>query len=127
MSAGVKQPRVFVVDDESVIATTLGLILRQKGFDAYTFDLPIDALRASREMAPDLLITDVMMPLLSGIDLAVQMREQNPDCKVLLFSGHPGTSDLLVKARADNHHFESLAKPVQPAELLEKIRTVLDS
>jgi DNA-binding response OmpR family regulator len=127
MAQGSRQPLVFVVDDERVITTTLGLILRQHGFDAHSFELPMEALRACREMAPDLLITDVVMPLLSGIDLAVQVRQHCPDCKVLLFSGQPATTDLLEMARAKGHDFEALAKPVHPVELLEKIRTVMDA
>ena len=103
------------------------MILRQQGFDAVSFDQPLEALRASREHAPDLLITDVAMPLLSGIDLAVQMREHCPDCKVLLFSGQPATGDLLEMARSNGHHFDALAKPVHPSELIEKIRAVMDS
>jgi DNA-binding NtrC family response regulator len=125
MEQELRQLRVFVVDDESIVTTTLEQILRYHGFDARSFDLPIEALRACRETAPDLLITDVVMPLLSGIDLAVQMREQCPDCKVLLFSGQPATTDLLEMARASGHNFEALAKPVHPVELLEKIRTVM--
>jgi DNA-binding response OmpR family regulator len=127
MAQDVRRPLVFVVDDERVITTTLGLILRQHGFDAHSFDLPMEALSACRQMAPDLLITDVVMPLLSGIDLAVQMRQQCPDCKVLLFSGQPATTDLLEMARSKGHDFEALAKPVHPLELLEKIRTVMDA
>jgi len=119
-------PRVFVVDDEAVIATTLGMILSQQGFDAHPFNLPLEALRAAREEAPDLLISDVMMPLLSGIELAIQMREHCPDCKVLLFSGQAATSHLLEDARASGHDFEVLSKPVHPGDLLKKIRTVIE-
>jgi DNA-binding response OmpR family regulator len=119
-----KDPRVFVVDDEPVIATTLGTILRMKGFEAHTFDLPLEALRAARELPPDLLITDVVMPLLSGIELAIQMRALCPNCKVLLFSGQAATFDLLAKADASGHHFDVLTKPVHPADLLNKIQTV---
>jgi DNA-binding NtrC family response regulator len=119
--------RVFVVDDEFIVATTLGMILCQNGFEVLSFDLPGEALRASHEMTPDLLITDVMMPLLSGIELAIQMREHCPDCKVLLFSGQPDASDLLDAARAKGHDFKTLAKPVRPSELLEEIRTMMNA
>jgi len=119
--------RVFVVDDEPVITWTMGMVLRQHGFDARSFALPMEALNASHEAAPDLLITDVMMPLLSGIELAIQMREHCPDCKVLLFSGQPATSQMLESARANGHEFEALAKPVHPTELITKIRTVMNA
>ena len=127
MSPDRSQPRVFVVDDESVIASTLGMILRGQGFEAHSFHLPAEALRVSREMAPDLLLTDVVMPQLSGIDLAIQTRELYPNCKVLLFSGQPAITEMLEEARASGHNFEVLAKPIHPGELLEKIRVVMDS
>jgi DNA-binding NtrC family response regulator len=127
MSPDRSQARVFVVDDESVIASTLGMILSGQGFDAHAFHLPNEALRVSRDMAPDLLITDVVMPELSGIDLAIQTRELYPNCKVLLFSGQPAITGMLEAARASGHNFEVLAKPIHPGELLEKIRVVMDS
>jgi DNA-binding NtrC family response regulator len=118
-----KQPRVFVVDDEDIIASTLAMILRlQGGFHARCFTKPLEALESARLECPDLLITDVVMPLLSGIELAIQVREHCPDCKVLLFSGQAATAGMLENARADGHDFEFLSKPVHPSDLLAKIR-----
>jgi CheY-like chemotaxis protein len=68
--------RVFVVDDENIIASTLALILQHKGFDATPFTKPFEALRAACSQAPDLLVTNVVMPLLSGIELAIQVLER---------------------------------------------------
>ena len=127
MSQDIKGLTVFVVDDESIIATTLGMVLRQGGFEARSFDLPLEALQAAREMAPDLLISDVLMPILSGIELAIQMREDCPNCRVLLFSGNPGAADMLKTAGAGGSSFEILAKPIHPRELLEKVRAVMDA
>lgn len=96
MSQSHRQPPVFVVDDEDVIASTLAMILRsQGGFEARAFAMPLDALEAAQLYAPDLLISDVVMPALSGIDLTIQVREHCPDCKVLLISRsgrHRGSS-----------------------------------
>jgi CheY-like chemotaxis protein len=83
-------------------------------------------LEAVRLDAPDLLITDVVMPLLSGIELAIQVRELCPDCKVLLFSGQAATAHLLDAAGANGHNFELLVKPVHPADLLAKIRSLTE-
>jgi FixJ family two-component response regulator len=119
-----KLPRVFVVDDEEVIATSLAIILRQLGFEAKPFTEPLDALKASASETPDLLISDVVMPSLSGIDLAIQLRERCPNCKVLLFSGQAATAGMLDDARANGHDFELLLKPVHPSDLLREIRKV---
>lgn len=119
-----RRPRVFVVDDEQVIASTLATILRKNGFDAISFTEPIEALEAADLEAPDLLISDVVMPGLSGIDLAVQLQERCPNCHVLLFSGQAATAGMLETARANGHDFELLLKPVHPADLLREINKV---
>jgi len=119
-----KEVRVFVVDDEMVIATTLTAILKQSGFDAVGFTNPFKALAAADDKSPDLLISDVVMPQLSGIDLAIQLKEKAPACRVLLFSGQASTADLLASAREGGHDFALLSKPVHPTDLLNAIRTL---
>jgi DNA-binding NtrC family response regulator len=127
MSQTHKEPRVFVVDDEDIIASTLAMILRlQGGFHASPFTKPLDALEAARLEAPDLLISDVVMPLFSGIELAIQVREDCPDCKVLLFSGSAATAHLLEAAGENGYDFELLLKPVHPADLLTQIRNLTE-
>jgi PleD family two-component response regulator len=80
-------PRLFIVDDEHVIASTLAAILKPHGYCATFFTSPLGASVAARSRAPDLLISEVAMLGISGIDLAIQMKAQYPACKVLLFSG----------------------------------------
>ena len=113
---------IFVVDDEAVISSTLAVILNQSGFQATAFTDPVEAMNAARENAPDLLISDVVMPRMTGVELAIHFREAHPQCRVLLFSGQSVTADLLGKARRDGYDFDLLAKPVHPADLLAKLR-----
>jgi DNA-binding NtrC family response regulator len=112
---------IFVVDDERVIASSLAAILQMHGFSARFFTCPLEALAAARSESPDLVISDVAMPGISGIDLAIQMRAQYPSCKILLFSGQVATSDLLEEARAQGYDFRLLQKPVHPSEFLFEI------
>jgi DNA-binding NtrC family response regulator len=112
---------VFVVDDEWVIAQTLAIILNQAGFQASAFDHPEKAIAARDALTPALLISDVMMPGMTGVDLAIHFRKAQPECKILLFSGQASTADLLEKARADGYDFDLLSKPVHPADLLAKL------
>ena len=115
--------RVFIVDDERVIAETLAVMLKQSGFFVTFFTNPLEALIAARSDAPDLLITDIAMPQLSGIDLAIRMTEQCPKCKILLLSGQADTVvDLLLAAREQGHNFHLLIKPIHPIELLRHIK-----
>ncbi|HEY1904117.1 MAG TPA: response regulator [Terracidiphilus sp.] len=122
-----RQFRVFVVDDHDVVASSLAMILRfQGGFHATSFTNPLEALRTSHFDAPDLLITDVVMPRLSGIDLAIQILSHCRDCKVLLFSGQAATASMLATAQASGYEFEFLTKPVHPATLLSSIQRVME-
>jgi DNA-binding NtrC family response regulator len=121
-----KTTRIFVVDDETVIAATLAMILKTSGFDARSFTNPLEALNAADAEPPQLLITDVVMPEMLGTDLAIEMKRRCPDCKILLFSGQAATSDLLAKARSEGHEFNLLTKPVHPADLLREIRKTAD-
>ncbi len=116
---------VFVVDDEVVIAQTLSIILNQAGFEASAFNHPDAAIAARAELLPDLLISDVVMPGMTGVDLAIHFREAQPDCKILLFSGQAATANFLEEARDRGYDFELLAKPVHPAHLLAKLRDSL--
>jgi DNA-binding response OmpR family regulator len=113
------------VDDEVVIAVTLGEILSREGFDVSCFTNPLKALEAAHSHAPDLLIADVVMPELSGIDLAVVVRETWPNCMVLLFSGHPSTSAILQLASENGNNFDVLSKPVPPQEILARVSNAL--
>ncbi|HEV2645670.1 MAG TPA: response regulator [Acidobacteriaceae bacterium] len=113
---------ILVVDDERVIAETLSIILTRSGFTVLTAYDGETAFELAKDVKPDLLLTDVMMgPGIDGTQLAMQMVQTHPHCKVLLFSGHAATVDLLGKAREMGHDFTLMAKPVHPAALLAQI------
>ena len=114
--------RVLVADDEQVIANTLAVILNQAGFEARAVYSGEDALEALDSFQPDMLITDVIMTGITGIETAIATRQKRPNCKVLLFSGQAATASLLEKARHEGHEFEVLTKPVHPTYLLAKLR-----
>ena len=122
MSAPQDKPKVLVVDDERVIADTLAIILNQHGFDAAAVYTGSAAVEKAKSAHPDLIISDVIMPDMNGIEAAINIRKFLPGCKILLFSGQAATADLLESARAQGHEFEILAKPVHPADLLAKLK-----
>jgi DNA-binding response OmpR family regulator len=116
------RPRVLVVDDERVIADTLAMILNQSGFEARAAYTGEQALELTLEFRAEMVISDVIMAGLNGIDTAIKIREMLPGVKILLFSGQAATADLLERARAQGYEFEILAKPVHPQDLLAKLR-----
>ena len=117
------KPKVLVVDDERVIADTLSMILNQSGFESRAVYSGEGALEMAQAFEPDMLISDVIMADLNGIDAAIRIRGLLPRIKILLFSGQAATADLLEKARAQGYEFEILAKPVHPQDLLTRLRS----
>jgi DNA-binding NtrC family response regulator len=112
---------VFVVDDEPDIGTSLVATLALHGYRATAFTSPLKALEAARLHAPDIIISDVSMAELTGIDLAILMTTHFPKAKILLFSGHDATLKLLEIANRKGHHFRLLMKPVPPSLMIEEV------
>ena len=110
--------KVLVADDEQLVANTLVAILNMSGFEAWAVYNGRAAVDALSGFEPDILISDVVMPEMNGIETAVAILEQRPNCKVVLLSGHAATADLLHATQAKGHCFEILAKPILPADLL---------
>jgi DNA-binding NtrC family response regulator len=118
---------ILVVDDERRIADTLALILQSNGYKtavAYEGD---SALAQTSKVRPDLLLTDVIMPGMNGIELALAVSKRLPECKVLLFSGQASTAELLERAQNQGCDFPLLSKPVHPEDLLKKVAEILNS
>jgi DNA-binding response OmpR family regulator len=122
MSTNQAKPKVLVADDERVIADTLAIILNQSGFDATAVYSGEKAVEMAIALKPDMVISDVIMTDMNGIDAAIRIRAILPSCKILLFSGQASTADLLDRARIRGHEFEILAKPVHPQDLLARLR-----
>ncbi len=111
-----------MVDDEAVIADTVVEILSHEGFEATAVTDGASAVELAKSFDPDVVLSDVIMPGLNGIEAGIKIRELVPKCKIILFSGQAATVDLLEKARTQGHKFEILAKPISPEKLIAVIR-----
>jgi len=111
---------VLIVDDEKIVAESTAEIFRLAGHRAVAVTSPARAVEVAREIQPEILITDVLMPEEDGITLAVKIQALFPQCKVLLTSGQAETSNLLDEAAARGLHFDIVAKPLWPPELVKR-------
>lgn len=115
-----QKPVVLVVDDEQLIVDSLAAILTTKGFEVLKAYNGSAALEVALERPLDLLLTDVAMPGMNGIELAMAVSVAMPECRVLLFSAHASALDL-AKARAAGFDFPLMAKPLHPVEMLKRV------
>lgn len=114
--------RVLVVDDEPLIAQTVAAILNANGFEAVEATSADDALQVAGSFQPDIVLSDVLMPRMTGVDLGVRLRRELPNARILLFSGQAATSELMRKAEEQGYYFELFPKPIHPEELIARLR-----
>jgi two-component system cell cycle sensor histidine kinase/response regulator CckA len=123
--------RVLLVEDETAVMTVLRFILRRRGYsvwEAVTADQALEACRAPNGPF-DLLIADVNLPLMSGVDVALQLRAWMPKLKVILTSGIPlgffndQHAVLFGELPSDSARF--LPKPFTPADVLRAVDSLI--
>lgn len=118
-------PTILVVDDEDGIRVLMGKVLRREGFEVIEASNGDEALEKAAAYwgAIPLLVTDVVMPGMGGIDLASQLSQARPETRVLFISGYTGQSSLASAQLARGYEF--LQKPFTLSAFLGKVRGVL--
>ena len=114
--------KVLVVDDQRLIADTLAEILNNTGFDAVAAYDGFDALDKASRFHPHWIVTDVLMPRMNGVELAIALQKNYPGSSILLFSGQAGISEILNEGHRQGYQFELLAKPIHPMKLIERLK-----
>jgi CheY-like chemotaxis protein len=116
--------KILVVDDELVIADTLVTILKANGFYAVARYNGIEALEQANIEPFDVLLTDVVMNGMNGIDSSREIRKIYPECRVILLSGNQATAQLLVDEHESGNDFEIFAKPVHPLVIIQRLQEI---
>lgn len=116
--------RVLIVDDETVILDILHEHLNGHGYECVLAQCPKDAIAAMRDAEPSLLVTDIGMPEMNGIDLARAARELWPDLAVIVMTGRSDAGSAIgaLRAGADDY----VMKPFDFEEMLFCIERALD-
>jgi len=125
MPVAARSRRILVVDDEVAVAESLAMIFRTCGYEVRSAHSAEQAIETISEWQPDLAIVDVMLPQMNGIEFGIVLKSNYSACRVVLVSGHPGTSELLEIARGRGHQFEILAKPLHPDVMLQIVSNLL--
>jgi CheY-like chemotaxis protein len=115
-------PRILVVDDEALIADTIVQILNRSGFIAQAAYGGKEAIEIAHRTSPELVLSDVLMPHVDGVEAAIEIQQFLPETRIVLFSGQAATVEILSRARERGYHFELLAKPLHPTQLIKHLR-----
>lgn len=114
---------ILVVDDEITIADTLRAILMHAGYAPFAhYDGP-SAIEMARVVPPDLLLTDFVLPGMTGLELAIEVTKICPACEVIIFSGLVSAVDMSRMSR--DRDFVLLEKPLHPDILVSRIAGML--
>ncbi len=114
--------RVLVVDDDPPSVKMIAFLLNEEGYEVITAANGFDALRMVRDTAPDLVILDVMMPYIDGLEVCKQIRESN-NVPVIFLSAKGETGDRVSGLEAGGDDY--LPKPFEPTELLARVKALL--
>jgi len=114
--------RILIVDDEERIVHTVKAYLDQEGFKTYTASDGEEALRAFEEKGPDLIVLDLMLPRLSGIEVTKKIRATS-NVPIIMLTAKASEADRVVglELGADDY----VVKPFSPRELVARVRAVL--
>jgi len=116
--------RVLLVDDEEEFVETLGERLEVRGFDVATALSGAEALERIQEREIDLVVLDVQMPGLDGVEALRQIKQRKPLIEVIMLTGHATVQTAIDGMKLGA--FDFLLKPAETEELVEKIRRAYD-
>ena len=121
MAAELDGSIVLVVDDDRVLADTLADILRKHGYRPVALYSGEEAVELARRFRPDVLLSDIRMSRLDGIEAAKRIRELHPNCRVILFTAQ--TVSAAMRQTIDRLGFELLQRPLRPEDVLAALQS----
>ncbi|HXA87727.1 MAG TPA: response regulator transcription factor [Mycobacterium sp.] len=114
---------VLVVDDEAVLAEMVSMALRYEGWNIATAGDGSAAIAAARAQRPDVVVLDVMLPDMSGLDVLHKLREEHPQLPVLLLTAKDAVEDRIAGLTAGGDDY--VTKPFSIEEVVLRLRALL--
>jgi CheY-like chemotaxis protein len=118
-------PHILLVEDEPLVALVIETALAEEGFDVSTASDGVEALRLAASAKIDLLLTDVLMPGMDGIELVAALRRTRPGLPVVLMTGYVPLDGRDALARLRDEGTPILHKPFPPEAAAAAVRARL--
>lgn len=118
-------PQILIVDDEENVCNALRRSLRKEGYQMHFAQRPTDALALLKQFPMDLVLSDHLMPDMTGLDFLKLVRDRHPDCVRMMLTGH---ADMQTAINAINHGeiYRFLTKPWDDIELKVSLHLALE-
>lgn len=116
--------KLLIIDDEVEFAATLCQRLQLRGIDATDMHSGGEGLAILKEVAPEIVILDLKMPDMSGLDVLAEIKKYDPNIEVIMLTGH-GSAGSGIEAM-EKGAFDYIMKPVDLQELMEKIQAAVE-
>ncbi len=120
-----KQPKILIADDEEDIKDVLSLYLEASGFEVITAFDGLDAMERAKESLPDLILMDVMMPVIDGIEVTRQLKEidSTKDIPIVLLSA--AAQSEMVEKGLNSGAIDYISKPFEPEQVKNAVKQIL--
>ncbi len=118
-----QKKRILLIDDEEAMCRMLEAIMADRGYAATTYSRAYEAMEAFAQGQYDLVITDVKMPVMDGLEVLQRVKETDPSLPVIMITAH-ATVDMSIQALRKGA-YDILTKPFEPEELLSRVRNAL--
>ena len=119
-------PKILVVDDESSVRITIAEFLKDAGYEVHSAEDAYEAMLLLKEVTFSLVITDLIMPKINGMDLIKDLHENYKDTMVVVMTGHP-TDKTYLQSMNEYQVYEYLSKPVLKDDIRSVVKRALES
>ena len=117
--------KILIVDDEKDILEFLSYNLKKEGFSIYTASDGLEGLEKTKKIKPDLIIVDLMMPKMNGIEMCENIRNDKKLSNVIILFLTARSEDYTQIAALDSGADDFLKKPIKPKLLISKVKSIM--
>ncbi len=119
------RPRILVIDDEEIVRVSCKKCLTPEGYDVDTASNGIEGLQLAQATKYDLVLTDLKMPEMDGMEFIIKAKESQPDTRIIMITGYSTVEHAVKAMRLGAYNY--IEKPFTPVTLITAVREALEA